>query len=94
MANESEYELSQDQLNTNSSTGYLIFNGRPDNETAAPLTSPDFETDLRASTEAGAVNALKTAGFMYSSVNLEQWKFRTSGMNDNAIVQVWVPQEG
>jgi hypothetical protein len=94
MANESEYELSPDQLNTNSSTGYLIFNGRPDDDTAAPLTSPDFETDLRASTEAGAVHELQTAGFKCSSAKLERWKFHTSGMNDGAIVQVWVPQEG
>ncbi|NOJ40922.1 hypothetical protein [Bradyrhizobium australiense] len=92
MANESEYELSPDQLNTDSSTGYLIFNGRPDNDTAAPLTSPDFETDLKASTEAEAVQALKSAGFDYPSAELERWKFRISGVNDGAFVQVWVPQ--
>lgn len=94
MANESEYELSPEQLNSNSTTGYLVFNGRPDIETAMPLTSPDFETDIRTSTEAGAVNALTEAGHKYKSAELEQWKFRVSGVNDNAVVQVWVPQEG
>ncbi|UGX93504.1 hypothetical protein G6321_00049275 [Bradyrhizobium barranii subsp. barranii] len=93
MANESEYELSPEQLEANSSTGYLVFNGRPDLETAMPLTSPDFETDIRASTEAGAVNALAEAGLKYKSAKLEQWKFRVSGVNDHAVVKVWVPQE-
>ena len=49
MLNESEHELSGDQTIANSSTGYLVFNGRPDNETAQPLTSlEDLENDIRA----------------------------------------------
>jgi len=52
MLNESEHELSGDQTIANSSTGYLVFNGRPDNETAQPLTSlEDLENDIRAFTE-------------------------------------------
>ena len=65
MLNEmSEHELSGDQTIANSSTGYLIFNGRPDNETAQPLTSlEDLENDVRAFTEGEALDALREAGF-------------------------------
>jgi hypothetical protein len=51
MLNESEHELSGDQTIANSSTGYLVFNGRPDNETAQPLTSLEDLEDIRAFTE-------------------------------------------
>ena len=92
MANESTYELSPEEMGGNSSVGYLVFNGRPD-EGADPLTSPDFKIIIRASTEDEAVNDLRIAGWKdCKSAKLEKWKFHVSGVNDHAIEKVWVPQ--
>ena len=93
MANELTYELSPEEMDRNSSVGYLVFNGRPD-EGADPLTSPDFKIIIRASTEDEAVNHLRIAGWKdCKSAKLEEWKFHVSGVNDHAIEKVWVPQQ-
>jgi hypothetical protein len=96
MLNESEHELSVDQTIANSSTGYLVFNGRPDNETAQPLTSlEDLENDIRAFTEGEALDALREAGFSEcKSAKLERWQFPVNGVNDVVSIEVWVPQLG
>src|SRR6476646_8027910 len=87
MLNESEHELSGDQTIANSPTGYLVFNGRPDNETAQPLTSlEDLENDIRAFTEGQALDALREAGFGCESARLERWQFPINGVNDTAGV--------
>ena len=95
MLNESEHELSDDQTIANSSTGYLVFNGRPDDETAQPLTSlEDLENDIRVFTEGEALDALREAGFGYESARLERWQFPVNGVNDLVSIEVWVPQLG
>ena len=95
MANESTYELSPEEMGGNSSVGYLVFNGRPDNETAQPLTSlEDLENDIRAFTEGEALDALREAGFGCESARLERWQFPVNGVNDLVSIEVWVPQLG
>ena len=84
MVNELTYELSPEETSGNSSTGYLVFNGRPDYETAEPLTSlEDFKNVIRASTEDEALDDLRKAGWTEcKSAKLEEWKFPVNGVND------------
>ena len=95
MLNESEHELSGDQTIANSSTGYLVFNGRPDNETAQPLT---FSKTLR--TTSGPLQRAKPSTLYAKQVldaksaRLERWQFPVNGVNDLVSIEVWVPQLG
>ena len=95
MLNESEHELSGDQTIANSSTGYLVFNGRPDNETAQPLTSPeDLENDIRAFTEGEALDALRESRFWMRVSQAGAMAVSRQWVNDLVSIEVWVPQLG